>query len=65
MLGSLLAQLDDLPFSPGGPLWYRGTSLENERILRVPVDTVLRFIASTAHVGPPVIETRRWRRRTS
>jgi hypothetical protein len=47
---SLLAQLDDLPFSPGGPLWYRGTSLENERILRVPVDTVLQQLDARALV---------------
>jgi hypothetical protein len=29
---ALLAHFDDLPFSPGGPLWYRGNSVENERV---------------------------------
>ena len=38
---TLLAHYDDPPFSPGGPLWYRGNSVENERIERANITAVL------------------------
>ena len=38
---ALLAHYDDLPFSPGGPLWYRGNSVENERLERASLDAAL------------------------
>ena len=41
---------DALPFAPGGPLWYRGGSLENERIERVPVREALERLDATAFV---------------
>jgi len=37
-----------LPFAPGGPLWYRGGSLENERIERVPVREALERLEARA-----------------
>ena len=39
-----------LPFAPGGPLWYRGGSLENERIERAPVREALERLEARAMV---------------
>jgi hypothetical protein len=33
-------------FDPAGPLWYRGNSLENERILRVPMAGALEALGA-------------------
>jgi len=41
---SLLSELDGLPFSTNGPLWYRGNSLENERAERERVAKVLELL---------------------
>ncbi|MEJ2086189.1 MAG: metallophosphoesterase [Acidobacteriota bacterium] len=39
-----------LPFSPGGPLWYRGNSLENERIERTRIQRSLSALDARALV---------------
>jgi hypothetical protein len=44
----LLAEMDDLPFSSNGPLWYRGNSLENERAERERVAMVLKLLDARA-----------------
>ena len=41
---NLISELDDLPFSTNGPLWYRGNSLENERAERERVTKVLELL---------------------
>jgi hypothetical protein len=42
----LLAHNDEAPFSAGGPLWYRGTSVENERLERAGVAAVLASLGA-------------------
>jgi len=39
-----------LAFSPTGPLWYRGNSLENERVERASLDRALTALAARAIV---------------
>lgn len=39
-----------LPFTPGGPLWYRGNSLENERIERSRIERSLAALDARAIV---------------
>lgn len=39
--GVVLAHYDGMAFAPGGPLWYRGNSVENERVERASLDRVL------------------------
>jgi hypothetical protein len=57
---NLTAEMDNLPFAPDGPLWYRGNSLANERIEREPVTTVLeRLDARSIVVGHTVTRTGR------
>jgi hypothetical protein len=46
----LLELENGLHFAPGGPLWYRGNSLENERIERGPVKGALRALGAKAMV---------------
>ena len=41
---------DALPFAPWGPLWYRGYSLENERIVRDSLSEVLERLGARALV---------------
>ena len=41
---TLQGHYKELPFTPTGPLWYRGNSLENERAEREPVDQVLEAL---------------------
>ncbi len=62
MLGAaqnLLAELDDLPFSTNGPLWYRGNSLENERAERERVERVLKLLDARAMMVGHTITKRR------
>jgi hypothetical protein len=48
----LIAQVDELPFAPDGPQWYRGSSLNNERLERERMGRVLeRLGAHTIMVG--------------
>jgi hypothetical protein len=47
---AMLALARGLPFVHSGPLWYRGTSLENERIERSRVDQVLELLDARAIV---------------
>jgi hypothetical protein len=47
---AMLALAGELPFSRQGPLWYRGTSLENERIERSRVRQVLELLDARAMV---------------
>jgi hypothetical protein len=44
----LLDQIDALPFAPNGPLWYRGISLENERLERELVRKVFELLDAHA-----------------
>ncbi len=54
----LLRQTEGIPFSPSGPTWYRGNSLENERVERMRVDKVLELLnARTMMVGHTVTRT--------
>jgi hypothetical protein len=46
----LLALHEALPFAPGGPLWYRGLSLENERIERASVMATLEALGARAMI---------------
>jgi hypothetical protein len=46
----LLELRDALPFAPGGPFWYRGASLENERIERAMVSATLEHLDAKAMV---------------
>jgi len=41
---------DALAYSPRGPLWYRGDSLENERLARTPFAEVLELLDARALV---------------
>jgi hypothetical protein len=38
------------PYAPDGPLWYRGLAVENERILRVPLERILEKLGARAMV---------------
>ena len=38
---AILDHYDGLAFSPGGPLWYRGNSVENEQVERASLERVL------------------------
>ncbi len=42
--------IDGLPFESSGPLWYRGNSLENERIEKFELDPVLESLQARAIV---------------
>ena len=56
----LLESLGDLPFAPDGPLWYRGTSLMNERVERYNVADVLqRLNARAMMLGHTITKTSR------
>ncbi len=55
-----MAAIEALPFQPDGPLWYRGNSLENERVERDRVDVVLQHLNARAMmVGHTVTRTGR------
>ena len=43
-VGVPLPLSDALPFAQDGPLWYRGDSLENERIVRDRLQRVLELL---------------------
>jgi hypothetical protein len=47
---ALLALGESLPLAPGGPLWYRGTSLENERIERGDLRGALEALDAKAMI---------------
>ena len=54
----LLEQTEAIAFSPNGPTWYRGNSLENERAERLRVDKVLELLDARAMmVGHTVTRT--------
>jgi hypothetical protein len=56
----LIDQIDELPFAPNGPQWYRGSSLDSERLERDRFRTVLdRLGAHTMMVGHTVTRTGR------
>jgi hypothetical protein len=38
---AIVDHFDGLAFSPGGPLWYRGNSVENEQVERASLERVL------------------------
>jgi hypothetical protein len=40
----LIELLDSMLFAPDGPLWYRGNSLENERVEREQINLVLNHL---------------------
>ena len=42
--------IESLAFSPTGPLWYRGNSLENERLERASLDRALTALGARAIV---------------
>jgi hypothetical protein len=48
--GWIERERDALPFNMEGPLWYRGNSLENERIERTRIDEVLLSLEAKAVV---------------
>jgi hypothetical protein len=55
---SLTEEVRSLAFAPDGPLWYRGSSLDNERIERERVSAVLqRLDARSMVVGHTVTRT--------
>ena len=57
---TLTEEMDNLPFAPDGPLWYRGSSLANEGIERERVTTVLeRLDSRSIVVGHTVTRTGR------
>ena len=57
---TLTEEVHSLPFAPDGPLWYRGSSLDNERIERERVSAVLqRLDARSMVVGHTVTKTGR------
>ena len=45
---AFMAAIEALPFQPDGPLWYRGNSLDNERVERGRVDMVLKHLNARA-----------------
>jgi hypothetical protein len=47
---SFLRLTESLAFSPTGPLWYRGNSLENERVERASLDRALAALDARAIV---------------
>jgi len=47
---SFLRLTESLAFSPTGPLWYRGNSLENERLERASLDRALKALEARAIV---------------
>ena len=56
----LLDQLDGLAFAPDGPMWYRGSSLDNERLERERVRRVFEELSAHAiTVGHSVTRTGR------
>ncbi|MCG6920249.1 MAG: metallophosphoesterase [Acidobacteria bacterium] len=56
----LIDQIHELPFAPNGPQWYRGLSLESERLERDPFRSVLdRLGAQRMMVGHTVTRTGR------
>ncbi len=46
----LLAAYEGLPFATDGPVWYRGNSVENERLERARVERVLELLDAEAQV---------------
>ena len=42
----LIQEYRNLPFTPAGPVWYRGNSLENERAERYVIDAVLQSLGA-------------------
>jgi hypothetical protein len=57
---TLMKEVDDLPFAPDGPMWYRGSSLDNERLERDRVSEVLEELdARSIMVGHTVTRTGR------
>jgi hypothetical protein len=57
---TLRRQHGELPFAPDGPLWYRGSSLEDERIERDRVSAVLEHLdARSIMAGHTVTRTGR------
>jgi len=56
----LLDQVDDLAYAPDGPMWYRGSSLDNERAERERVQKVFEDLSAHAMlVGHSVTRTGR------
>ncbi len=56
----LLDQMNELAFAPDGPLWYRGSSLDNERLERERVRKVFEHLSAHAiMVGHTVTRTGR------
>jgi hypothetical protein len=56
----LLDQIDELAFAPDGPQWYRGSSLDNERLERARVRKVFEHLSAHAiMVGHTVTRTGR------
>jgi hypothetical protein len=56
----LSEQAEALPFAPDGPMWYRGSSLDNERVERGRLDVVLEQLDARAIlVGHTVTRTGR------
>lgn len=47
---ALVNHFDGLAFAAGGPLWYRGNSVENERIERASMERVLESLEARAVV---------------
>ncbi|MGB5341984.1 MAG: metallophosphoesterase [Thermoanaerobaculia bacterium] len=47
---NLVRLYESLAFSPTGPLWYRGNSLENERLERASLDRALKALEARAIV---------------
>ncbi len=47
---TILQLSDSLPYVPAGPLWYRGISLENERLERLNVERSLESLGARAMV---------------
>lgn len=47
---AVLEAHEGLAFDPAGPVWYRGTSVENERLERERVDGVLALLDARAEV---------------
>jgi hypothetical protein len=46
----VLEASEELPFVTDGPIWYRGSSIENERLERRRIDTVLELLDAEGQV---------------
>jgi hypothetical protein len=54
----LLEQIDEIAFAPDGPQWYRGSSLDNERLERERIRKVFEHLSAHAiMVGHTVTQT--------